>query len=274
MTPETQIEEENLRRARDIMAKSLGEIDAASFADQVRGAEVKSAMVLGAFGSNLTFNTVAQEDPASVMYLNEQIRAYDNDFPLFIRFIGGGSEAFADVPKAEREDFMKRMSRMGTMFHEFGHPVERSDSPGAKRLGTKPITTIDEVKAEALWRGLIPRMIENGLQGSREQWAIAQLIGSIQVLKDGAEGDEYYSAEVYNLKELFERGIVRFQKGKISISDMDAYYAVTNQQARDVLALYRDKTMTERTAAAWIKEQCVPTKELKKVIAFMKALPV
>lgn len=268
---ETKTEEEEFKKARDLLAESLGEIDAQDSAGNVLKGEAKSFIVLGAFGSNLSFDTVAQEEPGYAMYLNHQIRAYDGDFRALLPIIKGGTEAFVGLSESERHDILGRLSRMTTMFHEFSHPVEQGDSKGAKRMGETPLTTVEEVKAEALWKALVPAMIEKGLWGTEEQWATAQLISSSLVLKEEDQGDYYFDAAAFNLNDLFKQGIVRFENGTIEITNMDAYFAAVKEQALEVISLYRDKEMTERKAKDWIKNRCTADKKLKQYIKFLKA---
>jgi len=269
-THETQDEENGFRRAKGIMAESLGEIGADDFADAVRRPPVRNSIVLGGFGVNLAFNSVAEEDPGYVMYWNEQRRAYDLDFLSMSKMVENGESAFAAVPEGERGNFMEQLSRLSTMMHEFGHPVYASDTREAGRLGERPLTVIDEVKAETLWRALTPSMREKGLAGSREQWAVAELTSLLLLLRDQPEGDEYFYTATYNLNDLFEKGIVRFADGKLSIADLDAYEKEKAALAQSVLSVYRDEAMTERKAALWIKKFCTPSPALEACIAFLK----
>ena len=269
-TSEANRETETFNRAKGIMAKSLDEIGAGEFAANVQKMDVKSSIVLGGFGVGLTFNAVAQEDPAYQLFLNEQIRGYDRIFPTYIDIITNSREAFSNISKEERNNRLEQMSRMSTMLHEFGHPVYPSDSEGGKRLGRKPLTVIDEVKAETLWRGLIPDMVkEEGFVGDKEQWAVAMLISLMLALKDP---EAYSDSAVYNLNDLFEQGVVEFKDGKLSITDIEKYYVTTKKLSKEVLSLYRDKEMTERKAAGWIKKRCVPTDALQNFISFAKSL--
>ncbi len=271
VTPESNRETQFFERARNIMADSLGKINAGEFSKNIKRMNVKSSIVLGGFGSNLTFNAVAQEEPIYHLFLNEQIRSYDSLFPSYMDMITNSREAFSDIPEEKQNDHLERMSRMSTMLHEFGHPVCPSGSPDAKRLGRKPLTIIDEVKAETLWRALIPNMVKDKeFIGNKNQWAVATLISFMQLLDDP---EAYGSSAIYNLNALFEQGTIEFKEGKLSIKDIDKYFSVEKDNAFEVLSLYNDKTMTENKAAAWVKKRCTPNDMSQELISFVKLLP-
>ncbi len=267
---ETKTEEAAFMRAQGMLAESLGEIDEEGFKKDVLDHDVRVSLVLGGFGSNLMFPGVAQEEPAYLLFLNEQVRVYDSRFPSYLDFIGNAKGSFAELPEQEKKEYIERMSRMATMLHEFGHPVHARKSEESQRLGDAPLIAIDEVKAETLWRALVPSMIEKGLVGTREQWAEAMLAVSLLYVNDQPDGDSYYSAGVYNLNTLFEKGIVTFENNKVVITDFDAYYVAMKEDAVGVLALFSDETMTERKASAWIKAQCAPNETVQKVIDFVR----
>jgi hypothetical protein len=267
-TPETKKEEKDFKGARDLMADNLDEIGAQRFSDSVKEKNVKSSIVLGGFGVNLSFSAVAQETPVNLLFLNEQIRTYDSRFVGFV-------EKLVDIPAglAGRELGLEAMSRMSTMLHEFSHPIHPSDSAEGERLGRKPATVIDEVKAETLWRAVMPRMVEQGFKGTSEEWMVAMLAGSLMLVKDQPEDDPYYAAGVYCLNDLFEKGIAKFKNNKISVADTGAYYTAMKAAAMEISALYEDETMTERKAVIWIKKCCTPNPALARCIAFLKAMP-
>ena len=271
VTPESSHETELFERAKNIMADNLGKIDASEFSENVKRMNVKSSIVIGGFGVNLTFNAVAQEDPIYHLFLNEQIRSYDSLFPGYMDMITNPREAFSDIPEKKQNDHLEHMSRMSTMLHEFGHQVYPSDSPDAKRLGRKPLTIIDEVKAETLWRALIPNMVKDKeFIGNKEQWAVATLTSLMQLLDDP---EAYGSSAIYNLNALFEQGAIKLEEGKLSITDINKYYAAEKNNATEVLSLYNDKTMTENKAAAWVKKRCAPNNMSQELISFVKSLP-
>ena len=271
VTPESSHETELFERAKNIMADNLGKIDAGEFSKNVKRMKVKSSIVLGGFGSNLTFNAVAQEEPIYHLFLNEQIRSYDSLFPRYMDTITNSREVFSSIPEEKQNDHLERMSRMSTMLHEFGHPICPSGSPGGKRLGRKPLTIIDEVKAETLWRALIPNMVKDKeFIGNKDQWAVATLISLMQLLDDP---EAYGNSAIYNLNVLFEQEAIKFKEGKLSITDINKYYAAEKNNATEVLSLYNDKTMTENKAAAWVKKRCAPNNMSQELISFVKSLP-
>lgn len=270
-TAEANRETKDFARARDIMADNLGVIGAAAFAGNVRKMGVKSSIILGGFGANLTFNAAAEEDPVYSLFLDEEIRRYDRLFPAYRNVIEGADKVFSGMPEKANIDYLEKMSRTETMLHEFSHPVHPSETEQGRRLGRRPLTIIDEVKAEIVWRALIPDMLEDGFFGDKEQWAAATLMGLVMCLKN--EPDVYIKAEVYNLNSLFEQGIVEFKNGKLAIQNVDAYYAAEKRLAAEVLALYDDETMTERKAAAWVKKRCAPSEASQEFISFVKSLP-
>ena len=267
---ETKGEEASFRQARDLVADSLAELGMGRFSSDIKNSDIKSGIVLGGFGVNLTFNAVAQEKPGYVLFLNEQIRTYDRDFVKFSEMITGADKAFENISPEERGVYIEHLSRTTTMLHEFGHPVYGDDSPESNRLGRKPLTIIDEIKAEALWRSLMPYLQKEGLPGSREQWAIAMLVSAGMMLKDQPEDDPYFSAAVFALNDLFARGAVVFNDKKITITNIDAFYEIVKPLGPEVLALYGDEGMAERKAVGWIKERCTPSPKLKKFIQFAK----
>jgi hypothetical protein len=239
----------------------------------VREKEIRSSIVLGGYGVNLSFSAVVQETPSNLLFLNEQIRTYDSRFAKFTEALVDIPGAFSKLSDEERKLSLEAMSRMSTMLHEFSHPVHPADSDEGSRLGGKPLTTIDEVKADALWRPLVPHMIEQGFDGTPEQWAMIALAGSLMLIKDQPDDDPYYAAGIYGLNGLFEKGIAKFENGKILVTDVRAYYEATKEMALEISDVYEDATMTEHKAAAWIKKRCVPSETLKKVITFVKTLP-
>lgn len=267
------MEEESLfRHAQFNMAETLGQIGLERFEDAMKRQPLRSVTVLGSFGVNLMFNAVAQEKPAIILYRNEQMRSFDREFPGFLEeMISNTGEAFEDVPPEERKGRMERMSRMNIMLHEFGHSALPDGSPEAERLGREPSTKIDEIKAEIFYRSLLPFIIEKGgVEGTKEQLAVASIGSALQGLRDNPEGDPYYHAAVYALNDVMETGAVRFENGKVTIVDMEAYYESVLNAARELVALYENPLTTESKAARWIRMRCRPNEKLAEVEKFLK----
>lgn len=271
-TKDSMEEEFLLRHAQSHMAETLGQIGLERFEDATKRQPLRSVIALGSFGVNLMFNAAAQEKPAIVLYLNEQIRSYDREFPGFLeKMISNTGEAFEDVPPEERKGRMERMSRMNTMLHEFGHSALPDGSPESERLGREPLTKIDEIKADILFRALFPFFIEKGgVEGTKEQWAVASIGSALQDLRDNPKGDPYYHTAVYALNDAMEAESVRFENGKITIIDTEAYYKNLRNAARELIALYENPSTTESKAARWIRTRCRPNEKLAVVEQFLK----
>ncbi len=270
--PEGEKERETFKTAQTAMAENLDILNVSQFSEAVKKQEILNTVVFGAYGVNLIFNAVAQEKPAILIYLNEQIRAYDRNFPEFLKIFTGTQKEFSNLPEEKRKNLMEQMSRFNTVLHEFSHEVHPDESPEAKRIGKESLTTIDEVKADIIYRPLVPSMIKTGgLKGTKEQWAIAMAGSSFQVIKDTSEEtDPYYAAAAFSLNDLFEKGIIVFENNNITVKDFDAYYQIQESLAKEVIALYEDPKMTEKKAAAWLKKRCRPNEKIKAVEIFLK----
>lgn len=270
-TPEAVHEEAAFRKAQQGMADNLGLLGAERFRDALAQEPIRASVVFGAFGVNLSFNAPAQEHPVIVLFLDEQIRRFDRSFPGYLRHIERGKEGFSAIGEEERRPFIERISRMIVMLHEFGHFIHRDKSPEAERLGRRPLTIIDEVKAEAVYRPLMPAMCEAGtLEGTKEQWLVAMIASSLQVLKMQAEGDPYYYADAYNMNNLFAEGGISFDGERIRIDDPDTCWRAYLKGAKQVIGLYEDEGMTERKAAGWIRTHCTPGEKVGQALAYLK----
>ena len=267
-TPDAKKEEADWGNMRDKLAESLDVLDARQFADSVKKKEPKSVIVLGGFGVNITFNAVAQEKPDILIFLNEQIRGYDKEFPKATKkWVANTTEIFGEELTEEKQKFLEFISRDNTVLHELTHGVFPDDSPEAKRFGGRPYTIIDEVKAEICYRPLVPEVIKKaGLQGTKEEWAVGMLTASLQIARDQPPGDPYYYAAIYTMNDLFQSGAAIIEGEKVRILDFEKYYDVQKKAAEEVLDLYRDPKMTEGKAAKWIKIRCAPNEEVKKVL--------
>ena len=267
-TPDAKKEEAHWQNMRDAFAESFGALDVQQFADSVKVKEPKSVITIGGFGVNITFNAVAQEKPDILIFLNQQIRVYDKEFPETAqKLVSNTAEIFGEDLTENKRKFLESLSRDETVLHELTHGVFPDDSPEAKRFGKKPYTIIDEVKAEICHRPLVPEVIKNGgVQGTKEEWATGMLTSSLQLLRNKPQGDPYYYAAVYTLNDLFESGAAVIEGERVRILDFEKYYAVQKKAAEEVLDLYRNPTMTERKAAKWIKTRCVPNKNVQAIM--------
>lgn len=270
-TRDTRTEEDIWNMAQRGMAESLSVIGADAFADEMRGRTIRSVVNIGGHGANLIFNNVADEEPGIVIFLNDQIRSYDRDFPKVLELIKNTREEFASDNPEEDRAFKERMSRSNTVHHELSHSVYKSSLPEAQRLGREPLTTIDEVKAEILYRALVPSMIDQAsLAGNKRQWALAMLASSMQQMKDMKPDDWYYKTSVYAFNDLLAEGVVVFDGNTLEVTDFDRFYEVNQRLAEEVLALYRDIEMTELKAERWLDERCQPNAQTQALSDFLK----
>jgi hypothetical protein len=258
--------------AQSAMAESLGDVGLERYEEDTKRLPSRAVVSLGSYGSNLVFNSVGQEKPAILVYLNDQRRAYDREFPdVLERLITNTGDAFGALPLEERQKRMERMSRMSTPLHEFGHGSLPDGSPEADRLGAQAVVTIDEAKAEILSTALLPSIIEKGgVDGTKEQWAVASLASNLQMLRDQPEGNDYYYATVYKLNSVMESGAIRFENGKLTITDTENYYESMRKAASELKDLYETPSTTQAKAKRWIRERCRPNEKLAEVETFLK----
>jgi hypothetical protein len=258
-------EEQAIVQMREAMSLSAATINMDTFADTVNTMNVKRGATVGSYGVNLVFNGVAYEDPSILLVLDEQIRAYDKDFPSILEKVGNTEEVFAESSTEERTILMEQLSRFNTILHEFSHgfyPEKRS--PENQRFG-KYYSQLNETKAEISYRALLPSIIEQqGLEQTKEQWAVTTLASSLQTLgfydlQNADSRDDYYYASVYPLKKLFASGVVEIDKvnNKVRINGFDEYYSIMKEAAIDLLKLYKDESMTEGKTGEWLETNCV-----------------
>lgn len=270
-SPDARQENDQFHRAQLALGKAIDTLGVGRFRTGVEQRPFRTVVSVGSYGVNLVFKAVAQEDRAVVLYADEQRRAYDREYSESIKLIKNSAQAFSTLEMDKRAVLFGRMSRMNTMLHEFGHPVYPDGSIEAKRLGRVPLTSIDEVKAEMMYRGVLRELIAEGaVEGTQEQWAAALLASSIQQLKDNSPGEPYYHAAVYPLNCLVERGAIAVENNRVVIRDVGTLYEVLNQGAHEVLALYEDGGMTEQKAARWVRVRCSPNAEVAKLEALVK----
>lgn len=287
VSPEAHDEKESQEKMKQAMSKSLDMLGVSQFEDAISNLHVKSVIVVGAFGVNLSFNAVAQEKPSIVMFINEHLRAYDRDFSdLVKKLIVNAKALFGDPIFSEKKDLLERMSRRDSILHEFDHSIypEHFDQASNRiviidygrfgipvflpnKLAGRPLTIIDEVKAEICHRALIPSLIDRGgIEGRKEEWAASLLVNSLRIAKEQPEGDPYWYAAVYCLNDLFEKGAVRMEDNQVYIANFDHYYELQLSAAKKVLAVYQDSRMTQQKASRWIKQHCVPNEQLKHAL--------
>jgi len=255
-------DQENIQREKDIsysqkiMAECLEEEGYHTV-----GKKVKFVNSIGDYGVNLFMKGIAQEDESTaVIYLGEHAKffnkmAKDKNFKV---------ENSGEPYNLEKSFFL-------TGFHEFGH-FHKPDDPGVIRMGAENNMVIDEVAAEQVYRWLLPRIIKKGgIGGTKEEWAVATIETSLEYLFDSSEKDPYYSAGIYTLNEMFEKGIIEFdfKTGSVKIKDLEAFYGVNEELAKKVLGLYDDKSMNEQKAKKWIKQNCKPNEILQKISDFL-----
>lgn len=274
VTKDAKEEERRFHIVQHAYASALHELNLGEYSDRMEEQSIRSVVVLGAYGVNTVFRAVAQENPI-LMYLDEQIRAYDKDFPGFLdQYISNTDKVFE---KNKNPNEQERMSRTNTILHELSHsPLPMKDGGGThteagKRFGSEAETIVDEVKAEILYHALIPEILERGeLEGTKEQWAVASLGSTLQGLRDSPPGDPYYYNATYVLNDLMENGVVVFDGKQVMITDFNRYYSVLKDAAREVISLYTDPDMNEKKALSWIKKRCRANNSVKPLEDFLK----
>ncbi|KKU85911.1 MAG: hypothetical protein UY14_C0011G0014 [Parcubacteria group bacterium GW2011_GWA1_47_9] len=276
-TPDAKHELDEFRRAQAAMAESLSEFNLDEFHDPLARRPVASATVVGGYGVNLILNAVAQERPAILLYYDKEVQAYDRRFPMLMSLAENTDSVFADLSEEERRTQIEKMSRMLTMLHEYGHDIfpHKTDesilTPAYERFGGHSATSIDEVKAETMYRAFVPAILERGgLEGTKEQWAVAMVISSLNVASEQPVGDEYYYGAIYTLNRLFEEGVVTFSGGKIHIHDFERLYAINKENAQSLVALHTDETIDEQKTRVWIRKNCRALPIVSEAAQFVK----
>lgn len=272
VTPETSKEHEAYIKTRDVMAENLSEIESSEFSLSLKEAPVKSVISLGSYGVNLRYTAPGQSKPSITLFLDEQIRREDNDFPLFMGLIRNTREEFGNLPDPEKNSVMEFMCRMNTLMHEYSHLVYPGDGESSRRLGNKQtFTIIDETKADILYRGMLKTLcVKDGLTQSSKQWAIASLASALQGSTYG-ESDPYFYSSTYALNNLFANGAVKIEDHQFTITDYDLYFQTLKQNSLDLLrSLYQDPASNETKAANWIKENSLPNHQVMEAIQIVK----
>ena len=266
-TPESKLQESNFRSIQTVLADKLGSIGVEQFSDDMRRRVIRSYISIGSYGVGITFNAVAQEEPALALYLNEQIRAYDKDLKTFLPLVDVSEKAFSTTS----EEVIEEMSRNETIFHELSHAVYPTKTPEAKRLGPKQESVIAEVAAESIYRGLAKELIdENKIEYTEDQYISVTLCMPLQVIEKSDADNEYYKAAVFVLNGLFEGGIAEFDGFKIHIKDNTALFRYFKNNAEEIISLYKDTSMTEQKAKKWLSQKCKAGPKLQELIDYIK----
>ena len=268
-TPELRSQEERFRSIQEALAGKLDELGVGQFSDDMRKRVIRSFISIGSYGVGITFNAVAQEEPAIALFINDQIRAYDTNLKKFLPLVNGSEKFFSGVTEQRVEE----MSREDTILHELSHAVYPTKTPEAKRLGAEQESIIGEIAAESIYRGVIGELINDGeIDYTPEQYAVITLCMPLITIEGSSDtDDEYYKAAVFVLNGLFEKGIVEFNKDKIYIKDQAALFEHFRNNAREILSLYEDPGMTEQRTKNWLSKKRRAGKKLQEVIDFVKA---
>jgi len=266
-TKESKEEEESFRGLQTSLAEKLDSIGAGEFKEDMKKRLIRNYISIGAYGVNTTFVAAAQSNPAIALYLDEQIRAYDVNLQKLLPLVDGSEKAFADTPP----EVVEKMSRNDTMLHELSHSAYWGKRPETERLGAESAVTIAEVCAESIHRGLAKEMIADKTLPYTEEQYISESIGmALQSMKDSNPSDEYFKADAFVLNGLFEKGIAEFKDGKIHITDNVAFFEYYKNNAKEIIALYQDETMTPIKAKKWLSEKCVTGPKLQEFLDFLK----
>ena len=270
LAPESKEEQDKISKAQEAFAESLPELGLDDFQEKIKGKNTKVVNVLGGFGANLSFNTVAQGDKTNVIFLSEQVRAYDSKFFTYLNLITNSSEEFAGLSEQEKTDLEQYMSRFNTILHEFSHlnsgEIEEDNS-------TKAINTIGEGEAELVYRALLPTMIDKGgLNGTKKQWACGALAESLQVLREQPDGDDYYQAVCYSVNKLVDDGVVVFDNNQLTINDFDKFYSTSKELAQEIVGIFEDLPNRQKSLNKWVKDKCQPNDKVKQLTEFLRGL--
>ncbi len=267
-TPESRLQEEKFHSIQEALADKLDKLGVGQFSDDMRKRIIRSFISIGSYGVGITFNAVAQEEPAIALFINEQIRAYDVNLKKFLPLIDDSERIFSKVAEQRIEE----MSREDTILHELSHTVYPTKTPEAKRLGVEQESIIGEIAAESIYKGVMKELIDDGkVDYTTEQYARVTICMSLITIEGSSDtDDEYYKAAVFVLNGLFEKGIVEFSGNKIKIKNQVALFEYFRNNAREIISLYEDSGMTEQKAKKWVSKKCKAGSKLQKLIDFIK----
>jgi len=237
------------------------------FSGNLRKKHTKSLIEIGEFGVNLAFKGVAQESQGTnVLFVNEQRRSYDVNFPEYLNLIAGSQEIFSGISDKQKQE----MARMLSMLHEFSHLHIEERSEASQRLGPNAEAVLCEVEAESIYRGYLPDIIkQQGLIGTKEQWAYAMLAGSLQMLKDP---DSYSKSAGFTLKSAIDKGAISWSGNRLKINDFDLLFKIQQESAEEVLNLFKNPDITAEKAKTWIDKKC-SGKIIDEIIKFVVKQP-
>ncbi|MDO8497483.1 MAG: hypothetical protein Q7S61_02975 [bacterium] len=275
-TREAKEEENRWEKMKHAFASSLEDIEAQNQKASVTDQLIIGSVVFGSYGINSIFSTVAQENPTIQIFLDTQARAYDRGFPneWLKKYISGTAKAFIKLSDSQATGLMECMSRTNTVLHELSHWVFGEDSKETLRFENGPTNrTMQEVKAETLYRALIPQMLQKeALEGTLEQWAMGTCATSLQILKDnsGDWNDDYFLGAVFSLNDLLDKDIVTIVNNQLHIQDVQKYFVTMQEQAKEIVALHQNSEMNETKAKEWIKQRCQPNDALKKILKMIE----
>lgn len=259
-------QDQKFEKAKDAMVKCLKKDNLNEFAESLENKHTESLMEIGEFGVNLVFKGVAQESKGTnIMFINEQRRSYDLNFSKYLDLIGNSNSAFSETTDEQKQE----MARTCSMLHEFSHlHIENSD--GSSRLGKEAEAIICEVEAESIYRAYLPEIIaQQGLDGTKEQWACAMLATSLQMLKDP---ESYANAAGFTLKSSIDKGAISWDGNKLKINDIEMLFKIQQESARQVLGLFEDTGMTDEKAKSWVNNNC-RDKNIDEIIKFVEKQP-
>jgi hypothetical protein len=266
-TADSKAQEENFRPLQSSLADNLAKLGVPQFAEEIKKKLIRNYISIGSYGVNLTFTAAAQQEPAIILFLDEQIRAYDKNLKDFLPFVDSPEGTFSQTSPEEIES----MSRNDTILHEFSHSVYSKGTPESERMGQNQQKPLAETTAESIHRGLAKEMIEKKQLPYTEDQYIAMSIGmALQSIKSNTPDDEYFQADVFVLNGLFEKGIAEFDGKKIKVKDKEAFFQYYKDNAKEIIALYEDKEVTPNKAKKWLAKKCTAGEQLQRVIEYMK----
>lgn len=253
-------------RAKIAVAGCLETSGLGGFADKLKEKHTKSLIEVGEFGVNLAFKAAAQESEGmNVMFVNEQRRSYDENFPHYLSLIENSEGVFSGVSVEQQQE----MSRMLSMLHEFSH-LHIGKSDAADRIGEEAGGVISEVEAESVYRSFLPEIIkQQGVEGTKEQWACGMLAASLTMLKDP---DSYAKSAGFTLKSAIDKGSLSWDGSHLKINDFDALFEIQQQSAQEVIGLFEDTDMTPKKADAWVDKKCTDG-TIEEIIKFVAEQP-
>jgi len=260
-------QDKKFEKAKVAMVDCLEKSGLDNFAGNLKEKHTKSLIEIGEFGVNLVFKGVAQESQGTnVLFVNEQRRSYDTNFPGYLNLIENSQEIFSGIDDKQKQE----MARMLSMLHEFSHLHIEEKSEASQRLGLKAEAVLCEVEAESIYRGYLPEIIkQQGLAGTKEQWAYAMLAGSLQMLKDP---DSYSKSAGFTLKSAIDGGAISWTENQLKINDFDLLFKIQQESAKEVLEIFEDPNMTEKKTNDWISKKC-GDKIIDKIVKFIAEQP-